>query len=309
MVKRSLLLSLLLSAFFVTPDLLAQQQGQGWLEFETSATDSFFVVIDDDFENKRMITAELRVPVEAGDHKVALIFREYDDMFRNVSITQGETETLTFEPSKEEYRPYTSWNYLKFNKNVIVKTDRHSVIYIDGNKVDTAYTEQLLSPGEHDLRVWHKDFGVLKKKLNVDYGSGISLTRYNENPAGPTTFDYYLPGVAYLNKKEYVKASITYAALAGLTTGFILTNREYLDAKHYPSGTIVQQKNKEERLSRNRTIYAAGIIAVYLYSTFDGLRKPKEGYLGKPVEFEFAGNTFDSQLYPELTLTYRFRNN
>ncbi len=308
MVKKSLLLTLLIPVFFLTTDLSAKQQDQGWVEFETSTTDSFFVIIDDDFESKRLITPELRIPVEPGTHKLSLIFRDYDDIFKEVSITSGETETVKFEPSKEEYRPYTSFNYLRFNKNVIVQTDRHSVIYIDGNKVDTAYSELLLSPGSHNLLIRHKDYGTLKKKLNVGYGSGISVTRYNENPEGPPTFDRFLPGVAYLSKKEYVKASITYAALAGLTTGFVLTNREYYNAKHYPSGTIVQQKDREESLSRKRAIYGAAIVAVYLYSTFDGLRKPKEGYLGKPVEFEFAGNMFDSQIYPELTLTYRFKN-
>lgn len=308
MVKRSLLLTLLFTASFLINDLTAKQQDRGWVEFETSTTDSFFVVVNDDFESRRLITGDLRIPMEAGSHKLSLIFKNYDDLFRVVDITSGETKTVKFEPSKEEYRPLTSWNYLRFEKNVIVKTDRHSVIYLDGTKVDTAYTELLLSPGSHNLLIRHKDYGTLKKKLNVEYGSGVSVTRYNENPEGPPTFDRFLPGVAYLNKKEYVKASITYAALAGLTTGFILTNREYYDAKHYPSGTIVQQKDREEKLSRTRAVYGAGIIAVYLYSTFDGLRKPKEGYLGKPVEFEFAGNTFNSRVYPELTLTYRFGN-
>lgn len=308
MVKRSLLLTLLFTAFLLTNDLTAKQQDQGWVEFETSSTDSFFVVIDDNFESKRLITGELRIPMEPGSHKLSLIFKDYDDLFRVVDVSSGETKAVKFEPSKEKYRPITSWNYLKFNKNVIVKTDRHSVIYIDGNKVDTAYSELLLSPGSHNLLIRNKDHGTLKKKLDVGYGSGVSVTRYNENPEGPPTFDRFLPGVAYLNKKEYVKASITYAALAGLATGFILTNREYYDSKHYPTGTIVQQKDREERLSRTRAIYGAGIIAVYLYSTFDGLRKPKEGYQGRPVEFEFAGNSFDSQIYPELTVTYRFGN-
>ena len=249
------------------------------------------------------------VLLPVGQQKVTLVSYYLDDLFLYPVIEANKTTLIKQEFSTFRIDHHSSWRYLKSEMNLIIQTDTESTIYIDDEEIGRSASVLLLDPGVYQLRIEHPTEGSLKQKLAVNYAEGTSVSRYNVNPIKFNPALKILPGAGYLLNGQNQRAIGTYLGLAGLGYALLSTTQKYNEGKNeydfYGDYITISEKHLNT-LKRNRDLSRYGLLGFYLLTTLDGFRKPKNGYPGKTVEFDFTANTFSTTTYPEITFTYRF---
>lgn len=285
----------------------------GFLKFEVNAPDSFYVIADDDLSERILIASGDSISLEAGDHTITLVSYYFDDIFLAATVKPNATTLIRQELSTFRIDHNSSWKYLVNDRNVLINTDNESVIYINDEKVGTSASVLLLDPGSYDLRIEHPEEGSLKKKIEIGYAEGISVSRYNINPIKFNPALKILPGAGYLLNGQNQRAIGTYLGLTGLAIAWVSTNNKYKEAKSeydFYGDYITVSAQHLSNLKRNRDLTRIGFFGLYLLTTIDSFRKPKDGYPGKKIEFDLSAHTFSTSTttYPEVTFTYRFGN-
>lgn len=327
-----LLLGVLFS-FFLGPKTICAQENSsstkeyGWFALKTNL-DQFYLIIDGDFEHSILARQDEKIKLESGARNLLIVWENINDKELTVEISPDSTTSELIVFSSFHRNPNTSFRILQAGRNLEISTDKKSDIYIDGKQVGTSTAELFLPEGDYELFIKHPESGSLKKKVHVSTRKITSIKRFNEKPNSPSFALRLIPGMSYVSNNQKGKAITTYSLLLGsLSAAFYTTleydkkNEEYNnqyalylnsdnsnDAIRYRKNAL-STLNKMESLNTQLTVFTVSAITIYLASTIDGLRKPRDGYRTTKAintQLGFNKSIWNSNLYPEITLTKRF---
>lgn len=290
--------------------------------------EEFFVIVDGNFKNFRHFTTGDSLKLSSGTHSIRIVWNNINDFERTFTIVGGKTITSKFR-FQFTSNPKTSFHLIEERRNTVISTDKGSEIFINGEKTGKGFTQLLLSPGYHRLKIINEKYGSLTKVIKIEATELNSISRYNQNPDPPSLFVKLLPGGSYINNNKWGKAIFTYSALTYLAFKTVSYNADYnnnkdsfqkynllyqqaqttRDAKKYRL-IATSHLNKMEALDKKITYASIGLVALYALTTFDGLRKPKSGYAG-PSQYvpklSLNSNPITGQPFASLTFKKEFK--
>lgn len=319
---KKITLCFLLSLISLCSTVLAQEKA-GWVKFIFNQ-DKVILIADNDYQNFLKISSGDSLLMKAGSHRLLLIGENFNDYKSTVTILNDSTVTKRMNFYLRE-TPFSSYELFDSGRNVAISTDDDGKIFVDGNLVGTSYSELLLSPGIHHLKITHEQYGDLATRLDVAEGKITEIARYNSDPTPTPTYIKLLPGGSYLANQQRGKAFITYVGLLAFTAAAIHENNRYnsLDEQYqtqylnYLTASSPDEALRYREIATNTlddmnaantklTLSVIGIATVYLASTLDGLRKPKSGYSGPSYfvpSLSYQSHPVTGTAYPSLTFT------
>ncbi|MEX0610276.1 MAG: PEGA domain-containing protein [Balneolaceae bacterium] len=301
---------------------------KGWLKVLVDM-ERFYLVIDNDLSDPYLLTRGDSIQVKSGKRNIKVVWFTIHDHSFSTTIKADEMNNINVRIASFPEYPRTSYETIVSQTNLFIRTDLNSTVYIDGEKVGKHTVQTLVKPGKRLIHITHPKYGELKKEVEVNSRSVTELDRFNENPSKLPFVLKLLPGAEYLSTKRYKRAATTYAGLGAMFTNLIIQNtryskssnrfnqltKEYLNAQTSQKAVSLREMAALERegmkgINRNiQLTYLAGGV-LYLISTWDSIRKPKEGYkFNKLLSNEKLQASFSANIhhyYPEISLTYAF---
>ena len=277
--------------------------------------------------NAHFIASGDTISVPAGDHTLTIIGENTDNFNTQVTIKAGETATKQIIFSEYPYKPKNSFKTLKNGPNVFISTDKNSRIFVDEKAYGQKYSELILSPGKHLVKMVDPELGSIEKKINVGYDNEVRVAQFHYEQHDIPGAVKVLPGVGFLSNGQYKYAGLTYLSLGALAGSYLYANniynqksdefdwiyKKYLQSPDRQTAInrrkVADSKIDEMRQYRNTVMIPLGVslLAVYAYTTWKGFKKPKEGYRGKPTRrysIDVAADLSNRQLIPALHFSY-----
>ncbi len=323
-------LALTFIVIFCSKSLTAQQvdSASSWVKV-TANLEQYYIVIDEDFKNPHLIDRGDSVRVSPGKSHITVVWRTINDHSFTINAKPGETVGRQIVHTFPSY-PRSSYETIVSQTNLLIATDENSTVYIDGEQSGKHLVEILLKPGTHRLRIEHPEYGVLRETVEVNSQSITKIARYNENPSNLSFAAKLIPGAEYIASRRYKQAGITYLGLGLLAANLVRQDIAYdkelseynrweslyknaqttRDAILYREGVLSSRGNLQ-KISKNFNLTLLITAGVYLVSTLDAFRKPKNGYQQKmtflsSTEFTFLASTQNYKLSPGFTFKVNF---
>ncbi len=314
--------------FFSSANLFAQtdDQSYGFVQFDFNL-DEIFIIIDDDLVNARKYDPEEVVKLKTGTRKITVVNKDINDFNYKLDIYPDSTIVSEFNIRSFTRRPKSSYNVLNEQRNVIINTEPEGQIYFNDELVGIGTYADILPIGKQKIEVVHPEYGSLRISLKPSQYRIQEISRYNQNFNPPNIFQRILPGGSYLANKQKYKAAITYASLGvlgylaydlnqsynNLNDSFEINQFNYLNAQSILEADIYRNAANEDldnMDSKNTQLKSTliGIGAVYLITTLEGLRKPRDGYKASPrtdTRISLTSSNF-VQNTPLLTFSINF---
>ena len=321
-----LLAGLFQTQSFAQTPIINDTVSTAWLKLDLNL-EKFYLILNNDFNNVILFSSGDSIEVPAGRNNIRIIWENVSDHSRTVNVKPGETDYSFINLHISRFAK-SSYELIESGRNTAITTDLGGEIFIDGKHEGTDYTELLLQPGYHDLRIEHPEYGDLSTRFMVNKFVITEIARFNKNP-NPMAFPlHFVPGAAYLRNKQYNKATYTYVALGTLTSLAVVFNNKYetkedeydILYEEYLTATTVGNaiEKREKALSKREelkdlntmlTISFVSILGTYAITTLDGMRKPKEGYRGPSNFVPLIGmsrNPISGSTYPTLVFKAKF---
>ena len=315
---------IIITFFVFSSPLIAQKSDSekniGWLKIEVNAP-SFFLIIDEDFENHFSIFSRDSVELTTGKHQFRIVGERINDVTGDVIIKENETTTRRFFSSFSN-NPKTSYQIIQQGSNVNIATEKGGLIFVDGEYIDTSNTELLLSPGKHSLEITHPELGSLSTKFKVAEYKTTNIARFNADPTPNPTILKILPAVGYFSNQQYTKGIITLSSLSAIGISLFVLNNKYDSelsqyknlTQKYRMATTTQEAVYFRRLAEATIVdldrinkqmnwLLTGASVIYVYTTIRGFLKPKEGYAGRInalPKIEFSTLNYSQSTFVQL---------
>lgn len=283
-------------------------QDRGYISFQVQV-DSFFVVIDDNFDDVHHISINDSLTVTAGPHQFRLIKKYYKDTIRNTTIKKDQstlyvTSLIPISKAKTQ-KQQSSYPYLYWNANMVIQTDPDAKIFV-GDKYLGQQTVTLDSTGIFDVVSKHPSGRTLTHHVNTTmWEQPFNVIRlYHRPEKRKSRYLAFLPGASQLYQREKIKG---YALIAGTVIGsgatfmfhrtfsdknqkFVSTHERYLAATDpkaaFELGNLAEkQYDAAKRAANLRDAFLFGTIGLYLYNVIDAFIKPEPGYR-KTIELD-----------------------
>lgn len=313
-------------------DLSAQKtdSSKTWL-IVLANLDQYYLVIDKDFRDAVLINRGDSLRVEPGNRHITVVWQTINDMSFTVYVDSGSTTISRKTYHSNTLNPSSSYEAIITQTNLQVVTDPNSTIYIDGKEAGVQYARALVNSGRHLLHITHPEHGDLKKHIEVTTKNVTNIARFNKNPSTLPLAAKFLPGAEYIAAKRYGRAAVSLVAIGVLGANLIRQNNNYakrndeynewvnLYQNAETSRDAITYRNSAKRVQNdlddistnfNRTLLITA--GVYVLSTLDAFRKPREGYKGK-ANFPYGAaigitpGINNMEVYPELSIKYRFK--
>jgi hypothetical protein len=271
--------------------------------------DSIYIVIDEIYTQceKKSIFDYIQIP--AGNRKIRIITKDYDDFLLNVTISEGDTVTQQVFFSKtlsgDRYQLNSSYSWAETGTNVTIITDMDSEVFIDGILIRQGTVKADLSLGPHKIETRNMLVGTSKSNVNILSKKQRKLFMFNRPDRRRAQWLSIFPGASQYYKGEKVKSSI----FTGLTTiclaisikyqlSFRDENSKYEWSKyHYiregtdlvvRRGDITQELYDSAKYNaKMRDIFLYSGIGIYLLNIIDGLFNDPDGGYRKHEEINF----------------------
>lgn len=298
-----------------------------WLKVRTNL-DQFYVIIDNDFSQPYLLWNNDSLAVSPGEHEVTLVWKEINDYSSSYEFEENKTNLVQVRFGNFPIQPHSSYRTVLDGYNLRIITDERSTIYYDGEVVGVGQAELISEDGKHTIFIEHPEFGSLQQTIETNTYRKFRYARFNEDPSILSPALEYLPGGAYFSSRQYKKALITSIITTGLIANLIVQQNRYSnfesdfstwkkayntaetskDAVLYRQKVRTAEQNlKDTGLNFNITL--ATLAAVYLASTLDGFRKPKDGYSHSSVSWKpkvgiSSSSGFARNNHPLVSLTF-----
>jgi hypothetical protein len=276
------------------------EQPTGYLIITTVDLDSFYVVLDSDFDTVLHCATGDTLALNAGQQRIRIMQKyHYDDIFNWVIRPDSVRHRLTRlipmkDPPKTKLR--SGYARIYWGGNTVVLTDHDSRLYAGDDYMGTGlailsatetYRITAVGPGGKTLS---RSFKPSKR----DFAVGTLFHR----PGAKESRTYALiPGASQIYKRQYLKGAV-------FITGFAVASTFTYDYNHQKNARFREYENTlasfveepdplralelKERaealhteyrnLSRKRNYMLAGTIAIYALNVIDGFIPPKIGF-------------------------------
>jgi len=289
----------LLIIFSLPSIAIAQDSNQGQLMIHVNLPEPFYLVNGTDLINAVKVDSGEVIDLTAGLYTFTIVSEFVDNHSFKVQIIPGEQidYSYRFTVFRIDYR--SSFVQLENQENLVINTDLDSEIFLNGKQIGKHYASLLVKPGVYEIETVHPTFGKLTDKIEVSWYETIYFARFNQPQFANASGFNYMPGAGYLINGEKDKAIFTY-----LTMGFLVGSYFSLDRKIREQSPIFDI-NKLERL---QTASLIGLGVVYVLSTIDGARKPRNGYPGDDSKLELTSFGLNENLGPNAGFRINFNN-
>lgn len=317
---------ILFLVFFFLP--ITSRAQVGYIEVTTNL-ESYYLVVNSDYENVTLRSKNERVEVPVGETEIRLIWEGIND-FVNTYIIQ-ENQVFEIRPilDFDDTPKNSSLAIVRDYRNLNIYTDDESDIYLNGTYLGTGHVSGMLNPGSYQLNMVHPEFGSLKKQLNIYPVKFHEEFRFNDNPSHIGNALKIIPGVGYFSNGEHGKSIGTWMGMAFFGLNLWIQQRNYnLEydryknlVDRYQSNSLqsnfpilrAEIKEKINILDRRKTQVNASILATglfYAYTTYRGFRKPTEGFSvrnkRKRNEIKMQLENHDGYMYGNLSIVRNF---
>jgi hypothetical protein len=267
----------------------AQQSETGKLTIDVNLPDPFYIVVNDQLTEAQKISDGGSITLEPGTYQLTLISGYTDDYHFEIEIEPGDD--LRYEHRFEVFHidQESTFRELEDWVNLVIQTDKESEIFVDGESKGFQQAYLLVNPGMHVVESRHPTLGSLKKKVLIEYAETEEVYRYNQLQSSISPSIFLLPGAGYIITKQQDKTILTYLSMGVLFGSYIS-----LDQKILYSSRVYD----EDQLKNLQRASLIGLGVVYLVTTIDGMRKPRQGYPGDPIEFELGQASVGGHLFP-----------
>ncbi|MCP9290476.1 PEGA domain-containing protein [Gracilimonas sediminicola] len=286
-------------------------------------------MVDKKFENPHLIKRGDSVRINPGKSHITVVWRTINDHSFTINAKPGETVGRQIVHTFPPY-PKTSYKAIIGEPNLTIITDPNSSIYFDGEYVGEHIAKVVALTGKHKLVIKHPEFGSLTKRIDTKIYEQTHIERYNKSPSDLSFATQLLPGAAYVSKKQNYRAGVTYGLLAGLSIQLFRQQKAYTNKKNEFSNwkqlynrsqtteELIEYREKAEKAQRNLdkisekfNAYLLGLGAVYIISTLDGIRKPRQGYKHNSNNFyanaSVSAVSIMDGIVPQLTLKFSLK--
>lgn len=295
-----------------------------WLKV-ISNLQQYYVVIDQDFEHPHLINRGDSIKVAPGSRHITIVWETVNDKTFTINAKAGKTiDRQIFHAFPTN--PRSSYKTIVSQTNLIITTDPNSSIYMDGKYLGKGDAQVLRKPGAYKLLIKHPTFGSLKKKISVNTFHVKYIERYNRDPEPGIEVFNFIPAGGYIQNRQSIKTAITYVSFgAGITALIYLNNSykkhdnnrmEFIDQYSEASTIkdavffrIMAEREIEEIEQINNTMKNIGIgmIALYVLTTLDGMRKPRDGYKKTSnlnTKFSLQSLQTNGNIYPSFSIYF-----
>lgn len=276
----------------------------GYLQLSVTDQDSFFVVINNRFDEAIEIASGDSIEVEAGRLQFRIVKRYYLDVQPFITIEENKTAkvgTNLIQVRGDDFRSQrSSYPRLFWEGNNFVLSDPKTNLYIDGEYAGTHYAI-VDTTREFEIRGVHPSGKEFNDSFMPDGGVSFNLhQRYVKPSRSKARALSMLPGGSQFYKGQRLKAiAFSLAALGGAALAYTYETRyqERLDTYYRLNIQYKSARNPEEAYllgndaqeaydesvsmakTRNRIIY--GTALVYVANIIDGFIAPSIGYRNK----------------------------
>lgn len=283
------------------------------VEIPILITKPYYIVIDDDYENFKIVSDMFYTKIPVGKRKITVISPEFSDytfneIFQNdiVLIHQMRYNKSLFMPQIKNFSKAinddsfseSSYIWIKTKINTIIKTDHDSQVYVDGRFIDKGIVKIDLSSGQHELMAKHEQVGTTIKRILVNSKKLKIINIYNKPDKFLTSFYAFLPGIAQIYKGDRTKGYSFLGVCSACFLGSLIyqrsftdNNSKYIYARYqyqrarsndtalefgYRADKYLKQAKDDARI-RDVLLYSG--LSVYLWTVLDAFfDKPKAGY-------------------------------
>ncbi|MDY6993738.1 MAG: DUF5683 domain-containing protein [Pseudomonadota bacterium] len=343
--KMLIVILFLITIIFVPELCLSQNSSQsdsnkadgnsfGYLSVKTDV-DSFYVSIDDNFNNVYHITSNDTLTISSGEHRIRLIKKNYRDLITTMNIKPDtinvlSTSLLPFRNFKY-HKYFSSYPRIFWGAPIIIKSDPDANLYVNDEfvgtgiaKIDTVgnYTIQSILPSGQST-----SSNIRIGDNNNSYHGNIFQVKeiYNRPLKKKSRYMALLPGASQLYQKDRLKGYLIIGATL-ISGGLAIKYQKDFSEKNnlfkstrssYESATNPEDALRLGELTRRQLkdanyaadkrdfmIYAS--LGIYLYNLIDSFLKPNTGYRTKIgidpyIDFdEFSSST------KGISLSYNF---
>ncbi|MEJ2052422.1 MAG: hypothetical protein P8X42_00765, partial [Calditrichaceae bacterium] len=257
--------------FFTLP-LFAQQNDKkieeyGYLKLTTNIVrDSFYVQIDNNFENcKKIIEGDI-IKLPVGTHKITAISYKHPDAAFYTNIKSGMTShhRITFFNYYNNNKACGLSSYFRivYGYNVMIYTDEESDIIIDGKKIDQGFAQIDLSNGKHTIETRHAESGSSIKSIEIDSKRLCIYRMYNKPLKSKSQLLSILPGISQVYKGEKLKGSLILGTSLTCLISAVIYNNTYRNKNNKYLNSMEQYENAE-------SISQAFILGNYAQDYYD----------------------------------------
>ncbi|MFU8812966.1 MAG: DUF5683 domain-containing protein [Balneolaceae bacterium] len=303
----------------------------GFIKITVTNLDSFYVVVNEDFETIYSVSSGDSLKIVAGRNQVRIFQRSYADIFLFRRIEENRTNHLvtnilpltrpSWEVQSRSSYPKVFWGGENF-----ILSDPGTDLYIDDEYIGTEYAvidtvgnftvTGITDSGERFTRT----YSTLDKtgRFNVyEHSFGLKKSRVRALSL--------LPGASQAYKGQTIKAiSISAVAAAAVflainyentfqsrwsefTTTRQLYNRAADPSEVFRLGNEADALFREsQRASRNRNRVLIGASVLYLYNVIDGNRTPSVGYRTTRFSFDPYLDIHGSDPIPSVRINQNF---
>ena len=279
----------------------------GYLKVESVKPDTFYVVINGDFENAYRIEHRDSLRLETGIVELKVLNPFHRDINIRTRISEGESRSYAFQFNRfkvenlDALKKYSSYPRIYYNARHVVVTDFDSEILINGESTGHGFATIDEGSGKYraDITIVPAGSGKQRSKtVNLEDGADFNSHELFIRPSKIRTRVYsFLPGASQLYKKDRLKGySIIFSTLA-LAGGVYLFDSEMNRHNRLLQETQIEYNaastqlralelgndldHHSSRINRNyrlRNTAVTAISAVYLYSFIDGFFRTNDGY-------------------------------
>lgn len=266
-----------------------------------AAPDSFYLVIDQDFEMIRYHAKTDTISVSAGEHRLTIIEADSKDAVLSVDLLPGDTlnRAVSLSPirnPKEQIR-HSAIPVIENGANLYVITDSDTDIYIDNVQVSSGEAMALTTDSIIVVETRHPMMGTLRKEILPRPDRMTVLELFHRPNRSTAMTRSLIPGVGQFYKREPVKALVA----AGLVVGSIGygvklavdahdLNEDYklLSRKYYgtPNEILAVEYGAEthdayvraRNVAKRRNLVLGAAAGFYLLSIVDAAIAPRGGF-------------------------------
>ena len=258
----------------------AQEADSGKVYFDVNLPEPFYLVINSNLVDAQLVTPGDTLTLPVDNYHFIIVSRYVDDfdIYAFIEKDKVESFTHTFETFRVDHN--STFRQLNSHTNLFVNTDPASAIYVNGKESGTGQLSTLLNPGRYTIKTVHPEAGSLTKSVTIGLAETEVINRFNINQKTDNMGYYMLPAGGYLLTEQMDKAILTYVILGGLAGLYFSLDKKM---RNDP----LQYKWDHSKLKNLQKTSIAAFVGVYVLTTFDGLRKPREGFPGKEIEMNF----------------------
>ncbi len=273
----------------------------GYLKLTVSDQDSFYVAINNNFDEVLKIASKDTLTYKAGVNQIRIIKKYYLDFVRNITIEEDKIKNihLSLIPTRgnEQMSRRSSYPRLFWGANNFILSDPETELFLDGEYAGTQYA-MVDTTRRFEIRGVHLSGEEFSKSFSP--GKEVPFNfhqRYVKPSRSKARTLSLLPGGSQLYKKQTLKAvAFSVFTLGGAALAYSYETL-YQDAKAdferlntlyrranspgeaFQLGTEAKKAfDKSVNLSvvRNRILYGTTIL--YLVNIVDGFIAPSIGY-------------------------------